>query len=269
MIEQTNLGASHTEENVLQETTAPEPNTPALPEDWQDPTPWESNETHEMDKIDGRLYPACHVCEWCHCRPVEYHERNHDRFLCKGCAFDVAPTRPIVERTFEHPFIEFEGDDYFEPEDLTFQLAKHTLALLALAKGIRYGYDWEDGSHSSVRRDTLFMLADFANQTKLTPVLPWDDLDVDNECLLETEFFPAIRESLVLLMNTNSVLDSLRSLCQAFDAPSPEQARKNVLKALRLATATLPYRGSTEDEKEPPKPSNPPTPKHRKKGGLL
>jgi hypothetical protein len=244
--------------------------TAALPEGWRTPEPMNGNETEETDRLDGHGYPACHVCEWCHSQPAEYHERNHDRFLCKGCAFNVAPSRPIVHRNYDLPFMEFQGDEYYTPEDLTFQLAKHTLSILGMVKGIGYGYDWEVGSHSTTRYDALFMLADFADQTHLAKgLLPWEDLNNDNESLLETAFFPIIRERLVLLIHTYPLLESLRSLCQAFDATDPDTARKKVLKALKLAVQALPIKGSTEDEEEPPK-ASPPTPRNRRKrGGLL
>ena len=84
---------------------------------------------HQWDDDTGAEGLCMHLCEWCG-RRAEYHERNHDRFLCRSCAFDVAPNKPVFQiRRCE---VQQTRDT---PEDLTHRLGYLVCQILLAAQG--------------------------------------------------------------------------------------------------------------------------------------
>jgi hypothetical protein len=262
------ISASQTEENVLQET----PNTPAIPEDWRDPEPWDLATTNEFDKIDGRTFPACHVCEWCHCKPVEYHEPNHDRLLCEGCTFKIAPFRPVVTDQsgeayqLEPLYRENKHRAGFSYEEITLRLVNRVLTILADGIDYRFGYDWEANytDAQDLRQETPGDIVSLCYEIGFYS-LDWDE--VRRPDMLNVHL-PALTEKLVLRISSDPLLDALLYAARALQSSDPKIARRYAVKALDHAHLFFYLGCSLRLAFDTPE-SQSTKPQRRKRGGIL
>lgn len=188
---------------------------------------------------------ACMVCEWCHTRPGEYEEPNHDCVLCRTCAFDVAPSRPIETEGRFPPYSKPDRQTLeTTPEKDTFRIVVSALELLALTQGCRFGSDYVESieDEENPRIPAISALCELLDLVRFIR-LPYDDWTGKGYEAAMEEFLGRIREKLLLCPHKDQFLFTCLAVVRVIDARNPEAERaalETVMEELSCYVGFLP-----------------------------
>ena len=236
---------------------------PKAPPEWEEPVMLPDPVMYFEDVETGLPYPVCLLCEWCRSHPAEWHEMNHDCFLCADCTFREAPVRPVQEvkdePLYTEAYCKTERHDG-TADDVTWRIAHGAVYALLHAQGGVPGILYFEQSGEGYPEALISSMVNVADVCRMNIPFPWEKA-FQSEEPMDWEFFGLVQEYLALSHSRDPLLACLRCACRSITAKTANERRAAALKAMEEARYHVKRLPVIEGEDEtPPEDGGTPSP---------